>query len=313
MQTPTLTERYISAALRTVPEEQRADIAAELRASIADQIDARTNEGVAPDRAERDALTDLGDPDVLAAGYTERQLWLVGPRYYLDWLRLLKLLLWIVLPCAGLGVAVANTISGATFGEVIGASVAVVLQAALHVVFWSTLVFVVLERTGHETMTAGPWTPDRLPTVRQSGAGLGEMVTAIMFLLFGAAAVLWDHTIGFAPAHRGLSFLAPDLWPGWITALFALLALQAIVYIAVYARRRWTVRLAVANGLLNLAVAAPVLWLLSQGRLLNTDFWPTVASGTDTGEVGNVVNVLVAFGVVVIAVWDTIDVARKAR
>ena len=34
MTTTSLTERYVSAAMRTVPEKQRGDLGAELRASI---------------------------------------------------------------------------------------------------------------------------------------------------------------------------------------------------------------------------------------------------------------------------------------
>ena len=41
--TTSLTDRYVDAAMRTVPEKQRADLAAELRASIDDQIDARSS------------------------------------------------------------------------------------------------------------------------------------------------------------------------------------------------------------------------------------------------------------------------------
>ena len=61
--TATLTDRYVAAAMRTVPESQRADLAAELRASIDDQIDARVDDGEAADAAERAVLTELGDPD----------------------------------------------------------------------------------------------------------------------------------------------------------------------------------------------------------------------------------------------------------
>ena len=46
--TSTLTDRYVDAAMRTVPEKQRPDLSAELRASIDDQIDARVDAGEAP-------------------------------------------------------------------------------------------------------------------------------------------------------------------------------------------------------------------------------------------------------------------------
>ena len=58
-----LIDRYVDAAMRTVPDKQRADLAAELRASIEDQVDARVTEGEERDAAEREVLTALGDPE----------------------------------------------------------------------------------------------------------------------------------------------------------------------------------------------------------------------------------------------------------
>ncbi len=310
--TDTLTDRYVDAAMRTVREDQRADLAAELRGSIDDQIEARIAEGADPGSAERAVLTDLGDPDLLAAGYTGRQLHLIGPRYYLDWWRLLKLLLWIVLPCTALGVGLAQVLQGATVGETIGSAVVAVLTAALHVAFWTTLVFVVLERTGHETMTSGQWTPDRLPEPRQRGAGFGDMITSIAFLLIMAAVILWDHFIGLVPTQRGLSFLDDGLWPWWIMALFLVMAMEAVLAIAVYGVGRWTVPLAVANGILNLLIAVPALWLLAEGRLINPDFFPTIIEGSSRETVQTIIVTIVAFVIVGVAIWDTTDAALKA-
>ncbi|MBD3940338.1 hypothetical protein IF188_01325 [Microbacterium sp. NEAU-LLC] len=310
--TESLTDRYVDAAMRTVPEDQRSDLAAELRGSIDDQIEARIADGADAESAERAVLTDLGDPDVLAAGYTGRQLHLIGPRYYLDWWRLLKLLLWIVLPCVAFGVALGQVLSGATVGETIGSAVVAVLTAALHIAFWTTLVFVVLERTGHETMDAGPWTPDRLPEPRQRGAGLGDMIASIGFLLIMAGVVLWDHFIGLVPTEPGLSFLDDGLWPWWIMALFLVMALEAVLAIAVYGVGRWTVPLAVADGILNLIIAVPALWLLAQGRLINPDFFPSIIDGADGETVQNIVATIVGFVIVAVAIWDTTDAALKA-
>ncbi|MBW9092292.1 hypothetical protein JNB62_01185 [Microbacterium jejuense] len=310
--TATLTDRYVDAAMRTVPEAQRDDLATELRGSIDDQIEARIADGADPESAERAVLTDLGDPDVLAAGYTGRQLHLIGPRYYLDWWRLLKLLLWIVLPCVAFAVALAQVLNGATIGEVIGSAVVTVLTAALHIAFWVTLVFVVLERTGHQTMTSGPWTPERLPEPRQRGAGLGDMIASIGFLLIMAGVILWDHFIGLVPTQRGLSFLNEDLWPWWIMALFLVMAMEAVLAIAVYGVGRWTVPLAVANGILNLIIAVPALWLLAEGRLINPDFFPSIIDGAEGETVQTIIVTIVAFVIVGVAIWDTTDAALKA-
>ena len=116
---PTLTERYIAATTASLPAESQQDVRAELGVSIADAVEARIEQGEDPAAAERAVLTELGDPVVLAAGYADRPLHLIGPRYYLTWWRLLKALLIIVPLCALGGVAVAHsgTMKPATFSS----------------------------------------------------------------------------------------------------------------------------------------------------------------------------------------------------
>ena len=88
----TLTDRYVWGVLRAVPEAQRPDLEPEIRALIADALDARSGRPAAeeaPAAAERAVLAELGDPEVLAARYTDRSLFLIGPAYFLVWKRLL--------------------------------------------------------------------------------------------------------------------------------------------------------------------------------------------------------------------------------
>jgi hypothetical protein len=312
--TTTLTDRYVDAAMRGVPEKQRADLAAELRTSIDDQIDARVAAGEPGNAAERAVLTELGDPDRLAAGYLDRPLWVIGPRYYLDWWRLLKLLWAIVPACAAFGVALGQVLAGASFGQILGSVVSVVISVIVHIGFWVTLVFFVLERTGREAPEASaPWTPDRLPEPKASGASFAELVSTLVFLALAAGAVLWDHFVGW-PIGGGetLPFLDPGLWPWWITGLFVVMAAEALLGIAVYAKGRWTTALAYLNLVLNAVIAIPALWLLSQGLLINSAFFPTVIP--DAGaQVGAIVSVILGFVFAGIAVWDSIDAFLKAH
>ena len=310
--TVTLTDRYVDAAMRTVPEAQRADLAAELRASIDDQVEARVADGEAPETAERAVLTELGDPDKLAAGYTDRPLWLVGPRYFLMWWRLLKLLWAIVIPCAVFGVSLAMVLDGATFGEIMGAIWPLALTVAVHIGFWTTLVFAIVERSeDRKTMPVEEWSVDQLPEPRTRGAGLSDMVASLVFLGVAAGAILWDHFVGFVPTEPGLSFLDPSLWPGWILALFALMALEAVLAVTVYVVGRWTIGLAIVNGVLNAIVAVPAIWLLMQGMLINPEYFPAII-GEEGAEVGAIVSVVVGFVIAGVAVWDTVDGALKA-
>lgn len=316
MDASTLTERYVAAALRTVPEQQRADLGAELRTSIEDQVDSRIEAGEPREVAEREVLIELGDPDKLAAGYLDRPLWLIGPRYYLDWLRLLKLLLWIVPVCAAFGVALGQVLSGATFGGAIGAVIGVVFSVVVHLCFWVTLVFFILERTGHETMDPTPWTPDRLPEPRPTGARFGDMVASLVVLALLAGAIVWDQLLGLV--HLGgewMPALDPRLWPWWIAGLFALMACEAVIAITVYVRRSWSVRLAVANGIVNLLIAVPAVWLLWTGRLVNPKVLSQLSdlAGAEVFGPTGVVPIIIGFVIIGIAIWDTIDGFRKAR
>jgi len=317
MDTTTLTDRYVAAAVRSVPENQREDLAAELRVSIDDQIDARVEQGEAPDAAERAVLTDLGDPDKLAAGYTDRPLHLIGPRYYLDWWRLLKLLLWIVLPFAAFGVALGLTIAGDTFGEIVGTIAVVLITTTVHLFFWTTLVFAIVERSsahGGKPLTA-PWTVDQLPEPRERGVRFGDMIGSLVWLVIAAGAIVWDQTIGFGGwGVDAAPFLYPGLWPWWIAGLFVLMAIEAGIRVIAYLVGRWTIPLAVANALVGLAVAVPAIILLVNGQLINPEFFPSViADQSSAAEVTVIVGILTGFGIAGITLWDIVDVFLKAR
>lgn len=312
----TLTERYVDAAMRSVPERQRGDLAAELRASIGDQIEAHVEAGESPDAAELAVLTDLGDPEKLAADYIERPLHLIGPRYYLAWWRLTKLL-WAIVPiCAAFGVSLAQVLSGASFGEVVGAVVSVVISVIVHIGFWTTLVFFIVERSagGKDVGFVSEWSPDDLPEPKEQGAGLADLIASLVFLTAAAGAFLWDRFVGtaFLAQEGWMPFLDPRLWPWWAAAFFVLLALEGLLAIWVYAQGRWSAASATVNLLLNVAIAVPVLWLLSQQRLMNPDFFAALIP-EDAATVTTIISTLAGFGIVAIAGWDTVDAFRKAR
>jgi hypothetical protein len=227
----TLTDRYIAATVRTLPPDAQADVRAELAASIGDDLEARLEQGEAQEDAERAVLTALGDPDVLAASYADRPLRLIGPRYYLTWWRLLKLL-WAFVPVSAVaGVLIALLIADTSIAETIGTLWTVAIGTFVHVGFWTTLVFFILERTG--TDTGVRWTLDALPELQETGGERGKLVASLVFLGIAATAVLWDRTIGFVfVAKDGVDIgvgvgsqtvampaLNPDLWPWGLGAM----------------------------------------------------------------------------------------------
>lgn len=310
--TATLTERYIGATIRSLRPEVQDDVRAELEASIADAIDARLDQGEAQADAERAVLTELGDPGILAAGYADRPLHLIGPKYYLVWWRLLKLLLIIVPICAFGGVMLGQLIDGAPTGEIIGTAVVAALGSIVHVGFWVTLVFFVLERTGADTGVK--WSVDQLPEPTQNGAGRADAIASIVFLVLGAGAVFWDAFVGFFPTEGApIALLNPALWPSGITFLLALFVAEALLAVAVYAQRRWTIGTAVVNTALAVVFAAWSLTLLVQGELLNPEFLSFVFTDNGvTDETMRILTVITGFCLVAFPIWDIVDGWIKA-
>jgi hypothetical protein len=83
--------------------------------------------------------------------------------------------------------------------------------------------------------------------------------------------------------------------------------------ISVYAKGRWDIGSATINLILNLTVAGYALWLLSQQQLINPEFFATVIPADSADTVHTVVTILFGFGIVAIAVWDSVDAYLKAN
>ncbi|MGW9627742.1 permease prefix domain 1-containing protein [Microbacterium sp. NPDC055521] len=310
--TATLTDRYIAATVRSLPAGLQTEVRDELRASIADAVDARTENGEPLEHAEHAVLTELGDPAALAAGYADRPLHLIGPKYYLTWWRLLKILLAVVPACSFGGVAIAQALAGAGIGEIIGEAIVVVLSVIVHVSFWTTLVFFVLERTGADA--GAKWSLDQLPEDPHDGTGRADLIVSLVMLALFAGAVLWDQLRGWAPsAGEPLSILNPALWPWGIGALLALLVAEAALAIAVHARGHWTMTFAWINAALAAVVMVLGLTALVRGALYNPRFVDEVFAGNGVNDDALIVlAVLTGFAIVGITLGDMIDGWRKA-
>lgn len=307
-----LTDRYVAATLRTVPAPRRAELAEELRASIADMIDDRTAGGQDHAAAEREVLTEMGRPEQLAARYSDRTLQLIGPRYYLLWWGLLRLLLTYIPALAGTATGVVKATVGGEPGGAIGAGIAVALETAVQIAFWVTLCFAILERA--QTPLGLPeWTVDQLP--EETGdrqIGPCDSIASVVFLLGTIVVLVGQHFQRWTTDDGSrLPVLDPALWSFWLPALIAVLLATVGLEVAKYRARRWTWRLVAVNALLNLAFAAPVVWLLLTDRLLNPELIDRFAWLRDGGA--HDVAVIAAVVTVVIAVWDVVDSVVKAR
>lgn len=309
-----LTDRYVWTVTRHLPDDTGPDVARELRGTIADAVDGKVEGGTDPEEAEQEVIGDLGDPDVLARQYGGRPGYLIGPGLYPEYIRLMRILPAIILPI----VLIANLVGRAagtdeSWNAILLDSLVVMLTVAIHVPFWVTLTFAIIEWTRPEKERDKPltaWKPDQLTTeVPWRTVRLAETVFSAGFALAVAALVGWQ--LG-GVGGNAVQVLNPELDVVWEVALVVLLVLDAVFAVAAWRIGRWTPALAAMNVASNAASAVLLVWLLSRDQLI-TDLPTELGEQFGWSTDWTLPTAAVGAGIVIIAVWDSVESVVKAR
>ena len=185
--------------------------------------------------------------------------------------------------------------------------------------FWVTLVFAAWERIASAEeirkglgMATGRWTVDRLPVPASGRMSASDLVTELITNILCIVGLLVLAQIHVVEDGVEVPLLAPDFLSFWVPVLVATLVLQAMLQIVVYARGRWTTRLAGINAVIGIAFAAPLVVLALQGRIVDAAFgvaigWPPL------GAADGITMIIVAISITLVTAWDIVDAYRKAR
>ncbi|MEV6843651.1 permease prefix domain 1-containing protein [Actinoplanes sp. NPDC051411] len=301
-----LIDRYVFTALRRVPEQQRTDIDRELRASIEDAVDARVDGGEPRDAAVEATLLELGDPDRLADSYAGRLPYLIGPDLFPFWRRLIKMLYTVVLPIV---VAVAVTVQlfdHPTVGKVIGGGISALITTAVHIGFWTTLVFAILERTDARTELKTTWKPADLPKYEPSVVSRGQLAAGLVWpVLLMVALIMQQFTFTREPV------LDPANWSFWWPFFLVMLVLECGYQVWLHRHRVWTHTVTLVNAALGILTTVPLVWLLATHHFYNPKFIATLNWG-EVNPLTWLTNIAVVVAVAT-AVWDVAEVAARAE
>ncbi|QCX28361.1 hypothetical protein [Nocardioides jishulii] len=317
---PTLTDRYVHAATRRLGEDQRDDVALELRAGIADRVEALRAENPILDEesAEHAALVELGDPDALSASYAGTPQQLIGPELFPAWSRVMRAVLVTVVPIVTVILMAIDAFAGESIGSIAGHGAWMAVALVVHISFWITLSFVVVERSSEggltqESLGITPWKPESLPEPPLGPRGsLGETLTNIAWLAILGILLIWQQV---APTVRidgeRLPVIDPDLWSFWMPLVLVTLACEIAFEAAKYrAGAGWTPGFAALNTVTGLLFAAPIAWLASQDRLLNPALVQALTEEGVTFD-ASIVHAAILAAALGIWIWDTIDGWRK--
>jgi hypothetical protein len=331
----TLTDRYVWAVLRDIPADDRPELEREIRAFIADAIEAKNADGMLdPEAAERAALTELGDPGALATRYTGKADYLLGPGVYPVWRGIMTVVLGVLIPTLGIVVLAASLLEGSTPGTAITAVITTAFNAAVQTLFWFTLVFALIERfagsedraglatasaemgrlTGRVSGSPAPPCTGDGPSVlpAQGRMSVGDLAASLVANVFLIAGLVWVQTSSpFVVDGQSYPLFDPALWSFWLPWFIGVAALEIVFAVAVYRRGRWTTTYAVGNALLGAAFAIPAVYLLANGLLFNPAF--VDALGDTSDEWLQVTTMVTAIVIVAAVVWDAIDGFLKAR
>jgi hypothetical protein len=316
-----LTERYLDAALRGIPEAKRADVERELRSSITDAIEDRVAAGEDRAAAERAVLEGLGNPARLASEYAGQPLHLIGPELYLVWRHVLVRLAAIVVPIVLVVQIALGLYDGKDYVQAIVGGVGGAIVVGTQLAFWVTVVFAFMERADaarearEEIVGAtGRWTVDMLPEPQPDRMSAGETIGEVITTLISIGGLLFLRDIQLARDASGavVPLFSPDLPAIWFPALVGVLVWIGVLQVVVYVVGRWTTPLAIGNALLQLAFSVPIVGWALTGSLINPAFaaeigWPPLADANGPAMLG------LAAGVTLVTAWEIVDPFRRAR
>ena len=230
-------------------------------------------------------------------------------------MRLLKLLFVIVLPIAFVALFIINFIAGGV-GQAFGSAFGITFSIAVHLAFWPTAIFAVIERYGKGDEIPN-WTVDFLPQLPddQKKAGktspIGELIGSLVFLGFFAGALIWQqfNSVFEDAAGNPVPLLDPALWSFWLPFTLVMIALEILFAVALYAVRGWNWPLAIVHIPLTLVGTIPAIWLFVTHQVWNDAFVEELGWSAETIVVAD----NIAAGVLALtALWSLADGIIKA-
>ncbi|WP_367888188.1 HAAS signaling domain-containing protein [Bacillus wiedmannii] len=328
-----LIDMYVEEVGKRLPEKNREDIILELRSTIEDMLPDEYNE-----EDVKSVLEKLGSPVSLANGYLDRPMHLIGPRYFDVYTTLLKMIIPIAAVIALIAMVAENFVG--YNGEpavlnvilnLIGKGIGEIVEVSLHVFFWLTLVFAVLERTDKEkdpqplTTSLKKWTPDDLKNIsyipKKKAISKFEVFGSLMWTAIWATLYFYaNHLVGvYHATENGLKFVTPTFnqvvllqyWP----IVVVMIVFEVAISLFKLVQGQWTKKLAIGNAILQIAGTIVFIVIVVNSNLFTEGFITFVANVFATSP-EEFKTWLIGGGIliyIISAVLNIFDGFRKAR
>jgi hypothetical protein len=240
-------ERYVHQVGRYLPPNERAEIEAELRSQIQDQLDDRY-EGAPSEEEVAAVLAEFGDPRQMAVSYSSDK-YLVGPALYPFMMMVLRYG-WLIVPSVMIFLSIFGALTSPPENPLLGFIVEPLIAALQATLIFSAVVvlfFAILQHSGDKfDKEKEPFNPMNLPKVDDPasvdrfegafGIAFGTIVMLMLLYFLNVGGL----TLRFNLNDPGEVIPSPALWILLlIMAGCAMLILEALVL----RRNRWSVGL----------------------------------------------------------------------
>ena len=230
-----LLERYLQAVGEHLPAKDRADVLAELRANLTEQIEAREEELHRPLTEDEAAeiLRSHGHPSVVAARYQPRRS-LIGPEvfpYY--WFTIRRTLPWVL--AAYVVSQAATRIFGSPQPLQVGPLIVGLMTVLFYFFGWMTLTFAAIDFARiHYPQKVTPysnWDPRKLPKIEAREKQDLPKNPLLDLILTAVLSVLW---LGFVwhevTSNHSWSFhgLPLEYAPWWLSFFWLLIVMSSV-------------------------------------------------------------------------------------
>lgn len=320
-------ERYIYAVARRLPAKAREEVAIELRGLIEDLLEEKAQGTQVSKEHVRSVLMELGDPEDLAREYGGESRYLIGPRLFDSYLKILKIVGPIVLSLVQLALVIKAFVAPTGLITFIAESISALFGAGMHVFFWVTVAFAIADHFGEEeeleAMGQKEWTPDLLPEIpdKQRQISISDPLLSIGLSILFLVMYVMPQRFGVFQIAGSVTTVIPVVNPEtvrhFLPLFIGLVGISIVKEVWKLAKRVWSGQLAAVSLICNGIAVFLAYRLFANPAFWNPDF-VTQLLGAHTTEASemlanlwSVFTTRFIYGVVIVYVIDSLWVLYR--
>ncbi|MEQ6355622.1 hypothetical protein ABNX05_13420 [Lysinibacillus sp. M3] len=333
-----LIDVYIHEVTRRIRKEKRDEISLELKSTIENMLPEDYSESDI-----KEVLKKLGSPVEVAASYQNTPRLLIGPKVFDTYIRTIKLVIpWAIIITVIVqmieSIVLYNEEGGALLSAIIktiSLTIAHIISVIIYVLFWITVTFIVIERSGENNIRIPllkdhpDWTPDDLTKVKiipkEKTISLNDNILSFLgiaifsFVYFNA-----HHLIGIYTSHNkgGFKFIMPIFNQEVLLSFAPIILICIVLSVALTLWKlkegQWTMLIAVVNALLQCTGIIVFILMAIQPDFIHSPAVPYIAAITETTSAKILVAIdrilFVSIAITIVAnAYDIYSGFKKAR